>query len=1353
MSKGSISLVRANPALTTNVKLVVDTNYNLYLESYNSNPELSDKRFKKYLITANSFLSQRIASFYKDIPTDIAFEVRNLTQSDAIQVDYDYQYDDLYYSGPRNVEDTRYQEEFQYNTTLKLCPKNLPKYFFIFRVDGPGVDALRNLDNLTGSNIDNIKTDYILKFKVCSVFDLTAKTNLGKLWKKNYIDDDVLPVSPLEFVLKKFEFSKWKGYDYYTGGSAEKSFMMEDFMMNQTSHFEFEKFLTEGFKKNAVICSNIANVSFLFDDTNAGVFYKLAGIATDIHYYETDYPFITDWIRQGKITSTQYNRVYDSISNSSYYTFNEHVPYRKKWTINRYSGFYVDDIVSIDQLSPYVTVPFNIGAGIVIVENKFEDGSGNPMSPIVGVWNPNLPIYLKIDNTHYLIEQQGTEYILISDQIFNGSLDTFVTAAQKSIKVVYENVKFNPALPVQVDTPVYRSTLKFIDDTYFNNIKISNYLAASVVVIKIEGKFYSLKEDTKLGQKYYYLDTDEYIVCDSESLYRKTGFDNAETLSMQVLNKDTHISYFEIFVIQFTTVGDFDFQRTNTRYTLTENEKSNEVSYQRSLIHLSNVKDTSIPIDLYYEKYYNIWLDSAALNVTTPSYSQLYSGASNFLLPLNSEYGASDLYMFDSNNKLTKIWDVNQSITKWGIHKSINNASYPYKINNSRDVSGLYNFTPSVYDSIPNLQSMNLDYFYSKGSIAENVITRTLTIHTSEIFDIDYYKDPTANFNVFDYYFNIPSQYPYQDGITTKYRIKEHERISYFSQSDLVNGPQVFHKGLSAYIQYVDTDNPNVAKTYTYRPADDLSDYGFSILFNTRYTTNTALYGKCGIEIILNKVFGNLLINIYMYTDGSFSCVDYVNRDTTYALQNLFFNTGQVLITDTATGQIVSELSTKSITLKNIANILNGTYLVYPEFSQGIQYTIVENVKTYTITNVATVVQGPVTKIQFTVSEDVEFKEGDWIYLTNTGQANLNNKNVQIIEKINNRMFVFYEQGNYVVNVISPTTTFTKEKSSIPFRLKVIFPDEIKVNPYVNLVVGDTSCPVTPTNKFNVDKDIVVNINNEGIIPYVYVDDIVSRKLEIHSEKEVIAYSDIAKLQSIVRYSGHYDPIYNNITLFKRTSLFNYNTHLGTTAPYFAESVLENGFYYLILHFKENISTNILTTRLSVGDMYQVMTTASNIANFKFQTGEVIKVEPSPYFNIVNPGTSGYKVRFSKKYSANPLTGISFTANPALSAPSVIDYAYNSFTLFTVKLFTVTNYNIEFAFDYDNFATNKNMIVSKVYEGVNPLKSSNEVFKTTNRYPMIDEHGVTEINRNVFKSSWDPEFYYKTVNNKYKLKT
>lgn len=1353
MSKGSISLLRTNPLLTTNVKLVVDSQYNLYLESYDTNAELSDKKFKKYLINYDAFLSQKIASFYKNTPTDIAFDVRNLTNSDNIQLDYNNQFDDIYYSGPRAVGDTRYSEEFQYNTTLKINPQYLPKYFFIFRIEGPGVNSIRNINDLVGNNIDNIKTEFVDKFKICSVVDLSPKTNIGKIWKKNYIDDDQIPVSPIEFVFKRFEFSKWKGYDYYTGGSVEKSFLMDDYVSNQTTHFEFEQFITEGFKKNGVICSNYSNISYLFDDTNAGVFYKTQGIATDLKYYETEYPIITDWIRQGLITDDQYVKVYDTLSNSSYYTFNEHVPYRKRWTINRYSGFYVDDVNFIDQLSPYVTTQFNLGQSISIVDNKFLDVSNNPISPVIGIWNENLPVYLKIDNKHYLIEKQGNDYLLISDTLINGVFDDIVANAQKPIQIVYENVNFNPALAIQVDPPLYRSVLTHIDDTYYYNINVTTAMEYSIVVIKIEDKFYSLKLGVKVfnNTRYYYLDTDEYIICNSERLYKKLSFNAAENISMQILNKDAKIPYFEIFVLKFTPVADFDFDRTNTRYSRIENDKSDQVSYHRNFIYLSDVSDISVPIDLYYERYYNIWLDSASLNTTAPSYSLLYTDT--YLLPINSEYGTGDLYMLGDNNSLTPIWDVNQSIVKWGIFKSINNSSYPYKINNNLDTAGQFNFTPSIYQSIANAKGMNLDYFYSRGQIAENIINRTLLIDTDDIFDVAYYKDPTAILDYFDYYLNIPNKYSYSINNIASTRIVNEERISYFCASDKVNGPSVFFKGINAYIQYVDTDNPNKIKNYSFYPADDLENYGFSVIFNTRYTSDTNLYGQAGIEIILNKVYKNVLINIYVLTDGSFTSMEYRNRDDVYNDPNVSFYLGQFDSTYSPIAQNLSELTIQNLTLKSITNILDNTYLSYPGFSQGITYTVVQPTREYTLSLINPVYDGTYTIVKFTIDEDFDIKEGDWVYITNTGLSTIDNKNYQVIDKLNNRTFSIRLTGDYVTTPLSINTIIKNEISLLPFRLKIIYPDEIKLNTQVNLVVGDTSCPVTPFNKFANDLNIAVNINDAlGIIPYVYVDDIISRKLKLLQDREAVTYSEIDKLPSIYRYSGNYEPILNNITLFKQTTLVNYNYNFAFSIlipsySFLVETTLVDGYYYVSIHFKEFV--NVLLNNLKLGDVFQVGT--SNLPGFKFISGHVTAIEPSTYIPIVSPGDTGYKVTFSTKNVVDPIAALGFTPNPLIPS-TVVDYIYNGYNVFVTKLYTKTDKNVEFAYDYLDFGTNKNLIISKVYEGSNPLKTSNEIYKTTNKYSMIDEHGVSEVNRNLFKSSWDPEFYYKTTTNKYKLK-
>jgi hypothetical protein len=45
----SFSIIRTNVGLTTNVKVICDSNYNLYLESIDSEPELSINRLKKFV--------------------------------------------------------------------------------------------------------------------------------------------------------------------------------------------------------------------------------------------------------------------------------------------------------------------------------------------------------------------------------------------------------------------------------------------------------------------------------------------------------------------------------------------------------------------------------------------------------------------------------------------------------------------------------------------------------------------------------------------------------------------------------------------------------------------------------------------------------------------------------------------------------------------------------------------------------------------------------------------------------------------------------------------------------------------------------------------------------------------------------------------------------------------------------------------------------------------------------------------------------------------------------------------------------------------------------------------------------
>ena len=72
----SFQLIRTNPKLTSNVKVVVDKEQHIYLESFNSNKQLSDNKYKHFRVSKDSYFEDKIPVFYNNLPTNTAFEVK-----------------------------------------------------------------------------------------------------------------------------------------------------------------------------------------------------------------------------------------------------------------------------------------------------------------------------------------------------------------------------------------------------------------------------------------------------------------------------------------------------------------------------------------------------------------------------------------------------------------------------------------------------------------------------------------------------------------------------------------------------------------------------------------------------------------------------------------------------------------------------------------------------------------------------------------------------------------------------------------------------------------------------------------------------------------------------------------------------------------------------------------------------------------------------------------------------------------------------------------------------------------------------------------------------------------------------
>ena len=160
----SFQLIRTNPRLTTNFKIVVSSDYNLYLESFDSSKELSDDKYKHYLLSIDTMLENDVPKFYDKLPKKIAFSPKTENDVDVMYDSYDSQFDEVYYSGADEVEDTWYKEEFEYFAPLYVTKNELPSNFIIMRIDDPNIyEKTGNEYTIGALNKNNFRDEIIEK--------------------------------------------------------------------------------------------------------------------------------------------------------------------------------------------------------------------------------------------------------------------------------------------------------------------------------------------------------------------------------------------------------------------------------------------------------------------------------------------------------------------------------------------------------------------------------------------------------------------------------------------------------------------------------------------------------------------------------------------------------------------------------------------------------------------------------------------------------------------------------------------------------------------------------------------------------------------------------------------------------------------------------------------------------------------------------------------------------------------------------------------------------------------------------------------------------------------------------------
>ena len=274
LDKASYSLIRTNPKLTGNVKVVSDGT-DIYLESFSANTRLSSQKFKAFKVDGTSTYDQDVFRFFDfgKFPKEAAYEVFQEYEDTAVLSQYGNQYEMFYCAGTRSVASESYSQSLATLAPLWLN-EQIPNYFVIFRLDNPAAvnnfrAATQNENSANAQTSVDFNKNVLENCTAIKTFDLTEGTALGS-YIRNYRNQETFPEVPLNITWRKDEPILWNGISYKSGGfTSAGNFAYSDLVTKDSTIIQNEYLFTQGFQNNGILLANLLNMEFLFDDPTA----------------------------------------------------------------------------------------------------------------------------------------------------------------------------------------------------------------------------------------------------------------------------------------------------------------------------------------------------------------------------------------------------------------------------------------------------------------------------------------------------------------------------------------------------------------------------------------------------------------------------------------------------------------------------------------------------------------------------------------------------------------------------------------------------------------------------------------------------------------------------------------------------------------------------------------------------------------------------------------------------------------------------------------------------------------------------------------------------------------------------
>lgn len=933
----SFAILRTNPKLTTNVKLVVNSIGDLFLSSFRASKELSRIEYQKFELKSSGRYSYDVASFYRGLSSIEKYKVLRKFSDTTVYSDYQFQHEDQYHYGAIHNETKLYDEQYKILAPIWL-ERTVPSKFVIYRVED--VEYKREYaENTLGQN--NRILEILKNATIVKTFDLSNSSKLGE-YILNHVNDKQFPKAAISVNFEEGSQSFFNGIDTVNGGFSSKAEQFDKYY-TQVDYPEFfsNEIITGGFERNGLAIANVINLEFLFDDHTASDYkiYRYFGLYVDDI---NEGSFISEGVDQDrsvKIVQNTYQTNYDLSSTNfvdvdmmptpadfdiptlRYIKDREGNFYNLKGSvISQYNKFLINSTVDVDSLfkgygktgktitslskipNPRGFIKFTVTSvpstnDRLFIGDKTEiEISDYNLGDYLIIADSNIPAARAVDNKFSTQGSLQQIAIAISQAIRNGEIVTYQTRVDGNSVIVEDFLTGNRRR--QSVFGVYNQNLVDfiqIDSAETNNIGLVNSLVPSGITTNFlnwdmytmiggsaEGQSILVKSseigNVKVGEWVKLKDNDKFIqIIEIEKDPIEIDLYRIILDSKVVLSNDSVFEIYDVYRTQHGLFSAYDFKDFDFDFYSERNSNLGDLVYD----------ETNHFIDM----------------------STFYSGLSGVLEAEKIEDASSTEIIKNEYDRLNenKLKEtalnsrVIPTICKFNLKDASNARNLPY-ILNVNEAFGEDNLSPNIeIDSPRRVEYMNMEHFHI------NRIPKTLKGNGRLDFNnyidfagdggisIDRLKD--TSFNYFESHFNWNGYYDGLDDIWYDNTVKR--LWTKFDEGNSIKNSSTVFRGLRySYLKRKE----NIKDVPTEFISDsNVTDYKFGVVFTYYMEIDSKNNPITNNEIIVSSVKNDAFKFICVVIELNLveNSVDEIDRYLMYTLKDINdIGTGNPLNTD-----------------------------------------------------------------------------------------------------------------------------------------------------------------------------------------------------------------------------------------------------------------------------------------------------------------------------------------------------------------------------------------------------------------------------------------------------------------------